>query len=243
MSRIKRYLEERSIEFGFGGEINDAIIAQVQAEWDAKAASTHPDAAEWADAASTLADACEALLNRDSCCGGYRSTPTTRKATDQDWLPMPEMLVEHFCGRRTIGLHSTSPTEHCRWLAFDIDAHDGEDPEANLRTARTIASRLAERGLVGYIFDSDGRGGFHVWAKLHALTPAADAYDLAHDVAEGLGVEHFPKQPALTGKRYGNWIRLPGKHHKRDHWTRVVTNNGPATVGETIDAVLELARS
>lgn len=33
--------------------------------------------------------------------------------------------------------------------------------------------------------------------------------------------ESFPKSPRLTGKRIGHWVRLPGCHHTRDHWTRV----------------------
>ena len=35
------------------------------------------------------------------------------------------------------------------------------------------------------------------------------------------GVEQFPKQSVLTEHvRYGNWLRLPGRHHTRDHWAR-----------------------
>ena len=32
--------------------------------------------------------------------------------------------------------------------------------------------------------------------------------------------EVFPKQNYLTGKMLGNWVRLPGKHHTRNHWSR-----------------------
>ena len=37
----------------------------------------------------------------------------------------------------------------------------------------------------------------------------------------GTGPEVYPKQYRLTGKRCGNWLRWPGKHHKRDAWSRV----------------------
>ena len=33
--------------------------------------------------------------------------------------------------------------------------------------------------------------------------------------------EAFPKSPRHTGKRIGPWVRLPGRHPKRDHYTRV----------------------
>src|SRR5439155_10365627 len=33
--------------------------------------------------------------------------------------------------------------------------------------------------------------------------------------------ECYPKQPAIKAGGYGNWLRLPGRHHTRDHWSRV----------------------
>src|SRR5262249_30241859 len=35
--------------------------------------------------------------------------------------------------------------------------------------------------------------------------------------------EIFPKQSdvRLCEKKLGNWLRVPGKHHKRPHWSRV----------------------
>src|SRR5262249_48951938 len=33
--------------------------------------------------------------------------------------------------------------------------------------------------------------------------------------------ETFPKQPRIRPGKYGNWLRLPGRHHTRDHWSRV----------------------
>ena len=33
--------------------------------------------------------------------------------------------------------------------------------------------------------------------------------------------ETFPKQPEIPTGKFGNWIRLPGRHHTRDHWSKV----------------------
>src|SRR5262249_47165868 len=30
-----------------------------------------------------------------------------------------------------------------------------------------------------------------------------------------------PKQPCIPPGRYGNWLRLPGRHHTRSHWSRI----------------------
>jgi hypothetical protein len=33
--------------------------------------------------------------------------------------------------------------------------------------------------------------------------------------------ETFPKQPNILPGQYGNWLRIPGRHHSREHWSRV----------------------
>jgi hypothetical protein len=44
--------------------------------------------------------------------------------------------------------------------------------------------------------------------------------------------ETFPKQPRLSENcRYGNWLRLPGRHHTREHWT-AVWHDGTWLTGE-----------
>lgn len=203
------------------------------------AAPEAPDA--WAENADKLAVALEPLLNRTDACGGYRgSRVTTRKDTDGDWLPMKSALHCHFAGHRTIGLHSTSPGNICRWLAFDIDAHDGESEEANLGLARTIVRRLRDHGLYPYVFDSDGRGGIHIWAILPSPMPASEAHELARGAGRDTGAECFPKQPQIREGGFGNWIRLPGHHPKQNHWSRVLTNDGWGDDEETVDALLEL---
>ena len=203
------------------------------------------DRREWTKRAPELGRATAHMLNRADCCGGYRHQGvTTRKNSDRDWVEMPTALPRHFAGMRTIGLHTTSPSNTCRWIAFDIDAHGTDDvAEANHTTALTIAGRLRCHGLTPYVFDSNGRGGYHVWAVLHEVTASEDAYSLAREVADGLGVEAFPKQARINEGSYGNWIRLPGKHPRRYHWSRLWTGQGWADARETVAAVVAMALS
>lgn len=198
---------------------------------------------EWTKRAGELAKAAIHLLNRDDCCGGYRpGHPTTRKETDRDWEPMPAALRHHFAGMRPIGLHTTTTGNMVRWLAFDIDAHGTDDvADANHATALTIAGRLRSRGLTPYVFDSNGRGGYHVWAVLLELMASENAYALAQEIADGFAVETFPKQARVREGGFGNWIRLPGKHHKRYHWSRLWTDRGWASAKETVAAVIAMA--
>lgn len=201
------------------------------------------DRCEWTKRAGELAKAAMHLLNRDDCCGGYRpGHPTTRKETDSDWEPMPTALRHHFAGTRVIGLHTTTPANMVRWIAFDIDAHGADDiADANHATAMTIADRLRLRSIEPFVFDSNGGGGRHIWAMLGELTPSDTAYALAQEIAGGFAVETFPKQARIREGGYGNWIRLPGKHHKRYHWSRAWIDGRWASAKETVAAVIAMA--
>src|SRR5262249_24312317 len=33
--------------------------------------------------------------------------------------------------------------------------------------------------------------------------------------------EPFPKQRSIRSDQYGNWLRLPGRHHTQEHWSAV----------------------
>ena len=69
--------------------------------------------------------------------------------------------------------------------------------------------------------DSNGKGGYHVWTRFDDRIPGHLARSivlwLVKDAPPAIHVEAFPKQAASP---YGNQMRLPGKHHKRDHWSR-----------------------
>ena len=204
------------------------------------------DRREWTKRAPELGRATMAgLTNRIDACGGYRHQGvTTKKNTDRDWVEMRTALPRHFASLQVLGLHSTSRDNQCRWVAFDIDAHGpGDVADDNHQVAMAITERLHTRGMVPYVFDSDGRGGYHIWAMLLKLTASEDAYALVKDVADGFDVETFPKQARIREGGYGNWLRLPGKHPRRYHWSRLWTGQGWADARETVAAVIALGMS
>ena len=195
----------------------------------------HPPQAAWRESAWDLAAwADQHLVNRTDCYGGYyrdrdgKTWTTTRKECLDH-----ERLAIHFAGgsiEDVVGVHVTSWDEMCRWVVVDIDAHDGDgaDPEANFRFARHVRDRASAAKFAARLVDSNGKGGYHVWILLGAPVPNADAWRLGkwlvHD-HEAFGFsrppETFPKSPQLGGKRYGGWGRLPGRHPKRNHWSKV----------------------
>jgi len=102
-------------------------------------------------------------------------------------------------------------------------------------------------GIQSTIYDSDGKGGIHLWVNFSEPIPAKEAYHFirwaARDFKEHLKqCECFPKQPTVqnTDARCGNNLRLEGKHHKRDHWSRALCEetNKWLTAEETIRVIL-----
>jgi hypothetical protein len=147
------------------------------------------------------------------------------------------VLARHFAGRYRsdiLGLHSTSSDNLCRWGGLDLDRHGetGNPPEANLRAALAWHDDLVHRGFRPLLTDSNGKGGFHlltifnepvltrrVFFFLKSLVADHSKYGMP------ASPETFPKQVAVASPgqpgQFGNWLRLPGKHHTRDHWSRV----------------------
>ena len=213
----------------------NARIATLQRE--------HPDEFAWISRADELADAAVRLVNRDDCCGGYfgqRGT-THKEEYFESWQPMPDALRLHFTGDRIIGLHTTSLSNTCRWMAFDLDAHDAAT-DANMKPAQVLAARIKAIGLTPYVFDSNGKGGLHVWCVFPRARKTHRVYALARQLSDGIECEAFPKQDHVEPGRYGNWLRLPGKHYNRNHWSRLLTTQGWASADQTINAIITMCR-
>ena len=138
-------------------------------------------------------------------------------------------LAAHFAGEITIGCGTTSPDDQCLWVAWDLDNH-GDDlpPDLNLKYAIVLMNRLAGLGFHPLVEDSDGRGGIHVWVLFREPIPAATAYRFSRHIAADYAdhgvpaIECFPKNRSVktTEKECGHSLRVPGKHHKREHWSR-----------------------
>jgi hypothetical protein len=181
----------------------------------------------WAEHAEALADwTLSRLVVRKDVWGGYHADgkPYTGHG------PLTKaLLIDHFRGKITIGVHSTSTENRCLTITGDVDAHDADaDPEVNWRSSELIVEVWAGFRLRAMILDSNGKGGYHVKAFFKKSVPAAVAYwlgELTNERLEAAGlprVEFFPKQEGVElDTPYGNWARLPGKHHKREHWTRI----------------------
>lgn len=151
-----------------------------------------------------------------------------------------------------LGLHSTSSDLSSRWLAIDIDLHDDDElsvtAEGNFVAARHWYEKLTSMGFDPLLMDSNGRGGFHLLLvfAVPMCTHTVNRFgkQLVSDYAlRGLDdqPEIFPGKPQWH--HYGDWLRLPGRHHTNDHYTRVYGDEGwenePWLIGhDAIDRVL-----
>jgi hypothetical protein len=201
-------------------------------------------AGEWRDRADELARwTMIHLVNRTDVWGRYvrrKGEETTHVITapfrderGKVFLDI-DSLRKHFRTNKPagqLGLHSASRDLTSRWLAIDIDLHDADEigsvsAEGNLAAACGWREVLVGQGLDPLLLDSNGMGGFHLLIVFAEPMSTASVHEFgARLVADyprrGLDrrPEIFPDKP--TWDRYGDWLRLPGRHHTRPHYTRV----------------------
>lgn len=158
-----------------------------------------------------------------------------------------QMLAKHFSGGVTMGLGVTSLDDQCLWVAWDLDNHVSDtETNQNLEYAIGLISRLNAMGFRPFIEDSDGKGGIHVWILFSSPIPAAKAHEFAALMVRdyehhGLDkIECFPKSRTVqhTDAKCGNYLRVPGKHHKRDHWSRCWGNGQWLTEADSVHFLL-----
>ena len=92
--------------------------------------------------------------------------------------------------------------------------------------------------------DSDGQGGLHLWILFAPAIDLETAYKFARWIRSdypSLDIECNPKQ--RKGGQFGNGVRLPGKHHKRDHHSRFWGDAEWLSHAESIDLMLSVKRN
>lgn len=219
---------------------------------------------QWHAAADELAAwTSKYLVNRTDCFGRYlpdrlregnRSKSYTAPKKEQrfDGALSEEIIAQHYRGEdhgHLVGLHAISKDNTSRWLVIDVDKHGENDPaspQANAGAMKSWGIKLRLEGFHPLLMDSNGDGGYHLLVVFNEPAPSNRVYDFGHwivrdHVKRGLfhEPEIFPKQPNVNPNRpYGSWCRLPGRHHTRDHWTRVWVDGQWLEGRPAIDAIV-----
>lgn len=214
----------------------------------------------WPQYADALAGFWLALANRTDVWGGhwplslrdqlgklYTAPIIARRGRD---LLTADVIRRHMLGADVgdvIGLHTTSPANTSHYAAFDLDAHgEAPTPEHVARVAaalRWLIATLADRCAL-LCEDSDGRGSFHLWMRFAVAVPTEALFHWLHGIAShchaatGVRPEIYPKQARIPRDGFGNWLRLPGRHHTRSHWSRVCRPGDPWASGDDAARVM-----
>lgn len=202
-------------------------------------------ASEWRERAPELAAwTMRTLVNRTDVWGRYIAKKS-RERTANHAITAPfrdergkvflneTSLEKHFKTKLVsgvLGLHSTSADITSRWLAIDIDLHDEEElsvtAEGNFAAAKRWHARLADMGFDPLLLDSNGKGGFHLLIVFETPMCTHSVHQFAKRLVadfDRMGLddvpELFPGKPQWN--HYGDWLRLFGRHHTREHYTRV----------------------
>ncbi len=208
----------------------------------------------------------EHLVNRTDAYGSYLPLDSREPGKNNNYtapvnkaLRVPgvltfEIIEEHYRGNDQgdlIGLHAVAPDCTCKWFLVDIDQH-GEDraalAAANAKAALGWYADLKRQGFNPSLLDSNGAGGYHLLVVLSEPVASQRVHAFATQfiqdyAARGLAQapEVFPKQPDVNAQRqYGNWARLPGRHHTRDHWTKVWNGSQWLEDQAAVDAILSV---
>lgn len=235
--------------------LDDKHLLWIAKEWDNYA----EDLAEWA---------MERLVNRRDVWSQYT---LSRGEVRVYMLPVPERrklgtdmvtlekLERHFSGKQVghlIGLHSISDHSTAKWFAIDVDLHDEKALNAdemarnNFSAVMNWCGKLQAAGLDPILMDSNGVGGYHIWTLLDGEYPLADVYDYANSIRSdyaSFGLtkkpEIFPPKRAVEKDSLPYGLRLPGRHPRRAHYTRVWNFEPQAEIqwlegGEAIEAMI-----
>lgn len=202
---------------------------------------------EWADRSEALAEwTLGRLVNRTDAYGYYLPPEKRRNGQKVSTVKSPlsyKVALGHYRSLNPggqIGVHAIvrdeagGPGEAAacwsRFLAIDIDLHeDGSgDAQINFRFAQDIHGEAVAAGFSPLLLDSNGAGGFHVLVIFDGPAPSAKVHAFGKWLirnwkAAGLAKEPevFPKQPSIEAGKFGNLLRLPGRHHTRPYHTRV----------------------
>jgi hypothetical protein len=185
------------------------------------------------------------LVNRTDAWGGYyRDGQVTRRG-----LLSHPLVVRHCHARYAgdiVGVHMADADNRSKGGALDFDqkGDDSVRAAANRRAALYWYDVLVRMGFRPLLTTSNGKGGFHLRVLLAEPIDAARVFHFlrrltADHRAVGLDKppEQFPKQADVRtcAKGLGNWLRLPGKHHKYDHCSEVWNGShwlaGDAAIG------------
>jgi Eukaryotic and archaeal DNA primase, large subunit len=147
--------------------------------------------------------------------GGYRKV---LRHLDTD------VLEAHVAGNMTVGSYQIREDDTVRWVAIDIDCHNGNDAN-RAEDERAKAEWILDKYKIPFILEASGSPhSYHIWIIL-SPTKTRNAYRFIRQIVSEADIdcEVFPKQKSNDKTKYGNLIKLPyGKNLKNSNWSSYI---------------------
>jgi len=163
-----------------------------------------------------------------------------------------ELLARHYTGASVghlIGLHAKGVDNSTRWVTIDLGQHDPSapaTPAANLRAALAWYDTLKEQGFHPILEDSSGRGDYHLWVIFGSKVDAGTAWMFARtlvgnyaDLSLPVPPKVYPRRAQVESASFKDWVRLPGRHHSHNHWSKIWDGGKWLEGADTVDAILQ----
>ncbi len=144
--------------------------------------------------------------------------PVKRPITDED-------LQAHLKGEKTLGTYVIRKDNTVTYACIDIDG-DANELEPLLLLGNTVYNLFPD---LHRVLEFSGRRGYHIWLLFNNPEPAGLIKDMVETRLRKCGlrnIEVFPKQAYLSGKGYGNLIKMPFGLHKKGGWSKFIKENG-----------------
>ena len=201
---------------------------------------------EWQTASGELSEFYyHRFVNRTDVWGEWeksadRLIPKTRPKREESRIEGvldASVIHNRILDKKPIGLHTTSTNNTCKWICYDFDSTPYEQGSneyyhEKIYQAERIEGICTELGNWGLscLLEQSSLNRHHLWVLFENPIPSQTAHWFGNYVAKNnvnvllanTPVEVFPKQPELLPHRpYGNWVRLPGPHHKTDWYSGI----------------------
>jgi hypothetical protein len=155
-------------------------------------------------------------------------------------------LTRHFSAEdrvNLIGIQSASADNKSRWVAIDLENPVQPIlPGESLRAANHWFDELVDLGLSPILIDSDGDGGYHLIVIFRQPISTAVAHEFISAIIRDHAQFRLEQPPVILPNKpvfdENNWLRLPGRHPVKDHWSKVWSRRRWQEGADAVDAIL-----
>lgn len=212
-------------------------------------------AVAWQEQAASLARwTREHLVNR---ADGWRSyLPPRKQAAGQrtqlhDEPIEQKQLLAHFTAAKPqhlVCLPAISHDATARWFAIEVERSSGDrqvTSGTNFHAVLHWHDKLCDLGFSPLLEDLDGDGSYRLLTLLDEAAPLAEVLAftqrLVSDYADHELYEQprlIPGEPAEGAADETHWLRLPGRHPVREHYSRIWDGNAWLSGASAISGIL-----